>query len=158
MRASIYLKAFASLFYSKPYIDDCVLCDFEKELGRNEQLRSASEAVKDKSKEKLKNTTLTRLALLRKQLVQSFCFLLTALVIGFFVLRSVKGVSLNHLDTPSRWFALISVFFFAWATLGRLGWQGQSHKGDTVFEALDDFIFRSLYWLGALCAVFAIVR
>ena len=40
--------------------------------------------------------------------------------------------------------------FFSWATLGRLGWAGQSCKGDTVFEDLDELIFRGLYWLGAL--------
>lgn len=53
-------------------------------------------------------------------------------------------------------FVILSILSFSWATLGRLGWEGQSFKGDTVFEDLDELIFKSLYWLGTFFGVLAV--
>jgi hypothetical protein len=69
-----------------------------------------------------------------------------------FVLPAVPSGRLNQ----QQWLAVVSVVAFAWATLGRLGWESQSMKGETIFEELDVFIFWALYWVGAICGVGAV--
>src|SRR4029077_4499295 len=49
-----------------------------------------------------------------------------------------------------------SVFSFAWATLGRLGWTGQSYGGNSVIERLDDRIFKFLYSLAMFVGTLAL--
>jgi len=50
--------------------------------------------------------------------------------------------------------SIASVSLFAWATLGRLGWAGQSWQGDTVVERLDQVLFWASYWLGNVLLVY----
>jgi len=54
-------------------------------------------------------------------------------------------------------FAVGSLFLFASATLGRLGWVAQSWKGDTSVERLDHRIFHVLYWIGMLWGTLAVL-
>lgn len=49
---------------------------------------------------------------------------------------------------PRPVLAVGSLFCFATATLGRLGWGGQTIKGDTSVELLDQRLFHVLYWIG----------
>jgi len=58
---------------------------------------------------------------------------------------------------PRAVFAVGSLFLFASATLGRLGWAGQSWKGDTCVERLDQRIFHVLYWIGMLWGTLAVL-
>lgn len=48
--------------------------------------------------------------------------------------------------TSGRVLGTLSLFCFAWATLGRLGWE--TYKGTSAVERLDRWLFRILYWFG----------
>lgn len=58
---------------------------------------------------------------------------------------------------PRPVLAVGSLFCFATATLGRLGWGGQSIKGDTSVEQLDQRLFHVLYWIGMCWGALAIL-
>lgn len=58
---------------------------------------------------------------------------------------------------PTPLLVVASLFLFASATLGRLGWAGQSIKGDTSVERLDQAIFQTLYWLAMLLGTAAVL-
>jgi hypothetical protein len=152
----IYLKAIVSLLFFSIFVKDCAFCDFQKELESNKQLKGTSQEAKEKIKAGIKEGTLNRLRLLRKRLLGSFSIIFSAVIVGLLCISVLSKSPLKDMLTPCHIFALLSMICFSWATLGRLGWQGQSIKGDTVFEDLDELIFRSLYWLGALFGVLAV--
>ncbi len=52
---------------------------------------------------------------------------------------------------------MLSIVSFSIATLGRLGWSGQSFKGDTVFEQLNNRVLWLLYGLGTALGVGALI-
>jgi hypothetical protein len=76
----------------------------------------------------------------------------SAVVVAYFFRSSMIAPML-----PRPVLAIGSVFCFATATLGRLGWGGQSYKGDTSAEHLDQRIFRVLYWIGMCWGTLAIL-
>jgi len=43
---------------------------------------------------------------------------------------------------------------FLVSTFARIGWSGQSIKGDTFVEQIDDALFTASYWAGTAAAVF----
>lgn len=153
----IYFKTFATLVYSNLFVEDCVSCDFQKELESNKQFREASSERQDQHKAKIKETILRQLQLLRKKLLRSFIVILSAIIFGFLCITVLSKITIKDMLSTNHIFILLSMVSFSWATLGRLGWEGQTAAGDTVIEELDKFIFRFLYWLGALFAVFAIM-
>ena len=152
----IYFKAFVALLF-KVFVEDCVDCNFQKTLENNEQLRKESSEIQDQHKAKIKETTLHQLQLLRKKLLRSFIVILSAIIFGFLCITVLSKTTIKDMLSANRVFILLSMVSFSWATLGRLGWEGQTCAGDTVIEELDKFIFKSLYWLGTLFAVFAIM-
>lgn len=152
----IYLKATVSLLLFNIFLEDCALCDFQKELESNEQLKEANQNTKDKTRALIKQNTLDRLRLLRKRLLGSFSIIFSAMIVGVLCTSVSSRSTFKDILRPSCIFTLLSITSFSWATLGRLGWQGQTWKGDTVFEDLDELIFRSSYWIGTLFAVLAI--
>jgi hypothetical protein len=89
-----------------------------------------------------------RVHLLRSVHAQTLLLVGSAVAFGFTV-SALVGSAQNN-STP--WLALASVCIFAWATLARLGWRGQSIKGDTAIERIDDVWFRMLYWVGTALA------
>ena len=151
----IYFKAFFSLLFGL-FFEDCVSCDFEKELAGNEQLRSASPKNKEKMKPHCSQLTKTRLHLLRKKLIRSFCLIFSAIIIGVLCVGLYDKCILKNMFVLNQLFVILSILSFSWATVGRLGWEGQSFKGDTVFEELDELIFTSLYCLVTFFGVFAV--
>ncbi len=151
----IYLKAFLSLLFGF-FFEDCVSCNFEKELAGNKQLRSASPEDNEKVKQRVSQNTKTRLHLLRKKLIRSFCLIFSAIIIGVLCVSLYDKCILKNMFVLNQLFVILSILYFSWATLGRLGWEGQSFKGNTVFEDLDALIFKSLYWLGTFFGVLAV--
>jgi len=77
---------------------------------------------------------------------------------GLAVLAAMATVSSGlAMSVPRPVFVVSSVLCFAWATLGRLGWAGQTWKGDSSVEQLDIAIFHILYWLGMYLATAAAI-
>lgn len=151
----IYIKAFLSLLTGF-FVEDCAFCDFEKELAGNEQLRAAKPERKQEHKLDSIKRTNVRLNLLRKKLSFSFIVIFSAIITGVLCASFLDKCVLKNMLVPNRLFAILSILSFSWATLGRLGWEGQSFAGNTVFEDLDQLIFKSLYWLGAFFGVLAV--
>ena len=148
------IKAFLSLFWVTIFIDDLVEVDFQKELSSNKGLASSQDLQKDKFRQDLRQTAIERAKFLRKRLVSSLLWILSACCIAFLIMSLLSvGVCAYSALTWSNIFAIFSIISFSWATLGRLGWEGQSWKGDTVFEQLDYSIFWILYWLGTLFGI-----
>jgi len=152
----IYFKPMLALLFPNFFLEDCAVRDFEKELASNKQLMKADEDIKEKHRGELREYTLHRLKLLRRRLLVFFSIIFSAIVVGLIWVAILSANGLRKVLAPVAIFALLSVMCFSWATLGRLGWAGQSWKGDTVFEDLDEVIFRALYWLGAFFALLAV--
>lgn len=81
------------------------------------------------------------------------------LCIGSAVLAAIvsEWLLLPSCSEGKKALSIASLCLFAYATLGRLGWVGQSWKGDTVVERLDQLLFWAFYWLGTFCGVLAII-
>ena len=152
---SVHLKALVCLFWGKLFMEQIVEVDFQKELSSNKQLASSESSRKNRFRLELHEVTIERAILLRRRLILSLVWILSACCVAFLVIASISNIQISTFLTLSRVLALSSIVSFAWATLGRLGWAGQSFKGDTVFEQLDDVIFRSLYWVGTLLGTLA---
>lgn len=133
------------------FLDDLVEVDYQRGLVLNKQLQEASEQRKSEHKIALREGTLRRRQILRKTLFFSFLWILFAAAIAIVIALR------NSVHLWNKFGGVISIFCFSWATLGRLGWQGQTIKGETVFEKLDIALFWLLYFLGALFGVLSII-
>lgn len=151
----IYIKAFLSLLMGL-FVEDCASCDFEKELVGNKQLRASKQEIQEKQKQQQIQQTKRQFHLLRRKLLFSFIIIFSAIIAGFLCVSFWDKCVLKNMLVPNRLFAILSILSFSWATLGRLGWEGQSFAGNTVFEDLDQLIFKSLYWFGAFFGVLAV--
>lgn len=148
---STQIKAFISLFWIAPFLNELVEVDFQKELSENKQLASSQDKQKDEVRRGLYSSTIERANLLRKRLAISLLWILSACCVAFMIIiLSNRNICVASFLTRTHILALFSVILFSWATLGRLGWDGQTMAGDTVFEQLDQSIFWLLYWLGTL--------
>ena len=124
--------------------------DFEQSLTKNKQLQEASSERRQEQRADALAKLKKRVTLLRRALGVSFLSMASAVMVGFMVWYLKLGI-----PTPAPFLAIASAFFFAWATLGRLGWGGQSWKGETSIEQLDQTLFHLLYWLGMYFATVA---
>ncbi len=138
------LKTFLGLFAPATYAAAAAEDDHAYELVRNPGL---AEAPPERQAEHRVTATAhaeARLRRLRRVLIVSALSMASAVAVGL-VYRSVVPAP----APPERAIlAVASVFAFAWATLGRLGWAGQSIAGDTAVERLDASVFHALYWCG----------
>ena len=150
-------KAFINMLFKNAFLNKLVEIDFQKELISNKELASSEdESAKLTIRNNIRKNTIDRAKLLRKRLYLSFLIIVSACIFAFIIrliLQNVLQDSKNH----QKIFGLISIMSFSIATLGRLGWAGQSIKGDTVIEQLDDRIFKILYWIGSFCGTFAFI-
>ncbi len=145
-------KAFAVLCGSRRFLQEVADSDFHSDAD----MTVTSEVLRERAHRESRERSIQRCNLLRTRLWKSFLIIASAVlaaeVISVLWLRS-KGVStsFNGICTAG------SVFVFAWATLGRLGWSGQSIGGKTIFERLDEKIFRILYWIGTFLGILALL-
>jgi hypothetical protein len=132
--------------------DQLAQADYEDELVRNEQLRGSSEDRRQQAREETRDRVRTRISHFRRDLGFSFVILAAAVFLAV-------AVGLGGRPSPgaARVLAAASLFAFAWATLGRLGWAGKSWSGVTAIERLDEVVFRALYWFGTLLGTIAIL-
>ncbi len=141
-----------ALLAPRRFSEPLAQADHVVSLSRNVPLQESSH---DKQLEHLnltRRSTIDRLALLRGVLLKSFASMASAIVVGLAFRAFYAGPML-----PRGVFAVGSLFCFASATLGRLGWAGQTIKGDTTVERLDQRIFHVLYWIGMLWGTLAVV-
>ncbi len=150
-------KAFINMFLKNAFLDKLVEIDFQKELISNEQLASSEdESAMSSMRNNIRKNIIDRAILLRKRLCLSFLIIVSACIFAF-IIRFIFQNALQDSKYHPKVFGLISIMSFSVATLGRLFWAGQSIKGDTVIEQLDDRIFKILYWIGSFCGTFAFI-
>lgn len=147
------LRALVALVVPGITVGSLAEADFQSELSTNEQLRGSSPTVQTDHRWRAESSALERMSLLRRALVRSFALMSTA-VVGATALR-FGGSAWTAAEV--RLLTAISIFCFAWATLGRLGWAGQSWDGDSVVERLDSRIFMTLYWIGTFLGTLAVL-
>jgi hypothetical protein len=128
------------------------MADHNRELQRNTQLSQASSDRQNENLVASRARVIERMLRFRGVLFKSFMSMVSAVGLAFVV--KTTGY---FIPTSAGILSVVSVFFFAWATLGRLGWSGQSYKGDTSVELLDQYLFHFLYWLGMYFAAAAIL-
>ncbi len=146
LRIIIFLKTFLFLLNENLFLDDLVSIDYSKELNSNLQLRKASEQEKNECRASFRKGALESRDLLCRKLWISFLWILSAIILGMTILFLKQGIYAGF----NEGIGVLSLFCFSWATLGRLGWGGQTCAGDTVFERLDSDFFWILYFLGTL--------
>jgi hypothetical protein len=142
-RIRVLLNAFSALFIPTVSIASLVESDFRSSLENNSQLRDASPQRQEQARADAGANIQRRLRMLRRVLLSSFISMTSAVATAYFSVRVGFGVPVS-----GSLLAVASVFCFAWSTLGRLGWAGQSWKGTSSVERLDQVIFHALYWLG----------
>jgi len=125
--------------------------DHSHSLERNQQLRESTDERREEAFQELVLVTARRLRLLRRQLLTSFAWLGSSILVAW-----VVGLLWHPSNADFKLLAILAVFVFAWATLGRLGWAGQSIKGNTAPERLDLRLFWCLYWVGMFMTTLAI--
>lgn len=127
--------------------------DHTLNLAADANLRNASSDRQEQSRRDTAENVIARLNILRRNILWSFATLASA-VIASALLR-------HFIPAPTKQYQALlgvaSIFLFAWATFGRLGWPGQSHGGNSVIERLDDHIFKLLYWIAMFVGVLALI-
>ena len=141
-----------ALLAPETFSEPLVLSDYAVELSRNAPLRDASAERKQETLATVRAATLARLRRLRRALVGSALSMASAVLVAYFFRVTDIAPML-----PRSVLAVGSIFCFATATLGRLGWAGQSFKGDTSVEEMDQRLFHVLYWIGMCWGALAIL-
>lgn len=151
----IFFKAFLALIGITFFLDDVHESDFQLEVSRNPQHGAGEPQVIASRRAQVRDKTVNRLRLLRRALGYSFLLIASACATG----ALFAAIFYGSIPKPSLPItnAVGSAFCFAWATLGRLGWTGFSWKRNTIFEVLDEILFRLLYWLGAFFGAVAVL-
>ena len=141
-----------ALLWPRRFSESLAQADHALELSRNVGLRQSSRDRQEEALISTRNLTIQRLTRLRSVLISSFASMASAVVVGVASREFYSGPMLSR-----SVFAVGSLFLFASATLGRLSWGGQSWKGDTPVERLDQRIFHVLYWIGMLWGTLAVL-
>ncbi len=147
------LWVLAAISVPQRFIERLVDIDLQLELAENEQLAAAGEPRIREFRAELRQSTMSRLLLLRRSLGQSFVTILSAIVVALLVAAMPAARQLMWRTFP-RNMSTISVGLFAWATLARLGFLTWSQR--TTVERADESFFRLLYWLGTFTGILAL--
>ncbi|MBI4199497.1 MAG: hypothetical protein HY535_03375 [Chloroflexi bacterium] len=153
-RLVLMLKALTTFIVPGVFIDRLADADYELELSRNKQLQAAGTEHQEAHRQRARGAVADHLRFLRARVLKAMIFVASAVVGALVVARLLPSAPIPALTVS---LAAASVFLFAWATLGRLGWAGQSFKGDTIVERLDQVLFWSSYWLGTFSGVLAVL-
>jgi hypothetical protein len=125
--------------------------DHAHELDSNQQLRASTTERQEKHRHDAQLSVANDISMLRRHILVSTLWLATAVFVAIGTESIAKGIA------DSKYIGVWSVLAFGVATLGRLGWSGQSFSGDSTVERLDRGIFWLLYWLGTLTATWAVI-
>lgn len=144
------LHAFLALLGHERSVGALANAEFARELEGNVQLRASSPASQEEARAPFPALVRERAKLLRTVLFLSFFSMASAVAVAVAVWYTKIGI-----PTSTQTLSIASAFCFAWATLGRLGWSGQSWSGRSSVEQLDQLAFHVLYWLGMYFATAA---
>lgn len=87
-----------------------------------------------------------------KALCLSFFWVLLAIVCALWI----SGHYFLILEDQKIRNGALSIFLFAWGTLGRLGFNERSWDGNTKIEKIDQVIFWIQYFLGTIFGVLSL--
>lgn len=127
--------------------------DHALNLAADANLRNASSDRQELSRPHTAENVIARLNILRRNILWSFAILASAVIASAFLRHFIPAPT----KQCQALLGVASIFLFAWATLGRLGWTGQSHGGNSVIERLDDRIFTLLYWIAMFVGALALI-
>ncbi len=91
--------------------------------------------------------------LLRRKLRVSFLTILSCVLVGGFAAFLLRILGCVMSPSFRAFFLVASVALFAASTLAHLGWKGQTWKGDSFVEQLDEAIFWWMYMIGTVLGV-----
>ena len=146
-------RGVVALVWKSSNVQPLVDADHKRELSQNVQLAQAPLEKQEQHRRGYVSTLNRRIQLLRRNHIWSFVLMGSAVIVALIF----SHFTWSPTPVTRVWFGVASVFCFAWATLARIGWAGQSWKGDTVVERLDELIFKLLYWLATLLGTLALV-
>jgi hypothetical protein len=155
-RLIILLQSLLAVIWPRAFTRSLAEDDLRLEVQTNRQLAEAPPESRREFLVKGEHGIIERATLLRRKLASAFALLVGAVVLGLLVRWVISPVIVSTWKTAVRDLSMVSLFLFAWATLGRMGWGGQSYVGNTVMERADDFILRALYALGIFFGVLAV--
>lgn len=89
---------------------------------------------------------------LRKAIRQSFIIVLCC-----FIISLILALTTSVPTQVVFWLGIIGTGIILWATLGYLGWEIQSWKGETLPEQINRMWFRVLYIVGTLLLFISIL-
>jgi hypothetical protein len=144
---------FAVIFSRKLAVERLAAVDFEVTVQRQPELIAAPEEVVERARQRTKEVVKYRVDRLRQVHPSALGLILSAAMTAFFLNRFIPVVP----PQGRQFSALASVGVFAWATLARLGWLGQSIKGDTAIERIDETWFWVLYWFATVLGAASVV-
>jgi len=145
-------RALIALISPVRFSEPLARADYDDELSRNVGLREGSPKQQAEQFENNRKLVSERLRLLRSRLTVSFVSMASAVATA--AILSHEGIGFA---TSPGVLAIGSLFCFAGATLGRLGWAGQSYMGTTSIERLDQKLFHVLYWVGMYLGTVAVL-
>jgi hypothetical protein len=137
-------ETFLGLFAPATFAPGIAADDHAYELVRNAGLADAPPERQAEHRVTATRHAEARLRRMRRVLIVSALSMASAVAVAL----AVRAVTSMPEPRERAMLAVASVFAFAWATLGRLGWAGQSIAGDTAVERLDATLFHALYWCG----------
>lgn len=95
-----------------------------------------------------------RVRILRAQFRGSVLLFLGAALVGWLLATGMVQLEVG-LSAAARSAVIVGALgCFLVSTFARIGWSGQSIKGDTFVEQIDDALFTVWYWVGTAAAVF----
>ena len=91
----------------------------------------------------------------RKGLIVSFLIVAGLVVAGLFAATLVNQTCPLSLASV-RWIRVASVIIIAWSVFGRLGYETETYKGQTLLEITSLRAFKQFYGLGVFLATFGL--
>jgi len=145
------LRAILYLIFSAKRFDDLVVADFDEmsvEARRRDKARQAQPAPSKEASQRQQASSVR--VQIRRQLLGSAGWVAVVIIVG-----KAISVGLESTFGPASPRTLVSLQYWGiglllWATLGKGGWSIQTMRGDTIYEDVDDWIFRGLYLGGSL--------
>jgi hypothetical protein len=127
-------------------VDRLAAADFAVTLQRQPELKAATAEQLQRISKDTKSLAASRVTRLRHVHFTALILVISAGLTAVLLNRLLPIVPPEGRTVS----AIISIGAFSWATLARLGWAGQSIKGDTAIERVDESWFRLLYWVATL--------
>jgi len=98
-----------------------------------------------------------RAVILKNSLLLSLFIVLSAGILGFFISLGILFYNYELTRNGIVILQISSALFLLWGTLFLRGWEIQSYIGETLTERINQFIYRSLYFIGTVLIVLTLL-